>query len=575
MSMTIAQYTVKLLHRAGVKRIWGITGDSLNGLVDSLRADGTIDWIGVRHEEVAAFAAGAEAEISGELAVCAGSCGPGNMHLINGLYNCYRDRVPVLAIAADIPSAEDGSCYFQETDPKSLFSGCSVFCEKVTSPEQMPRMMEAAVRQAILQSNVSVIILPGDIALKHMPEDTPDIKWPTLKPATAMPDADLIQQAADLLNDQGSVALFCGAGCQGAHAEVMALAQALSAPVVYAMRGKEFIEYDNPYDVGMTGLLGYESGYQALENADAVVLLGTSFPYKAFYPQKARMVQIDRDPNAIGRHVQVDLGIVSNVIPAINALLPKLTPKTDDKFLKLCQEHYQKSRKKLDSMAKNKHHTDRVHPQSLVKMISEKAADNAIFTCDVGTPTLWSARYFQTNGKRRLIGSFNHGSMANALAQSLGAQMLDKQRQVIAFCGDGGFSMLMGDLLTLLPYHLPVKVVILNNSSLALVDMEMKVAGFVSDATNLVNPSFAAIARACGINSYLLKDPDQLETMVSAWLNETGPSVLEVITDRHELSMPPHLTMAYVKGFSLYALKAIFNGHGDELIELAKVNLYR
>lgn len=574
MDMTIAQYTVQLLHRVGVKRIWGITGDSLNGLVDSLRADGTIDWIGVRHEEVAAFAAGAEAEISGKLAVCAGSCGPGNMHLINGLYNCFRNRVPVLAIAADIPSAEQGSHYFQETDPKALFSGCSVFCEKITSPEQMPRILEAAIRQAILQRNVSVIIMPGDIALKPMPKGSADIKWSTPGGATIAPCVDSIQQATNLLNKQEKVVLFCGAGCQGAHAEVMALAKALNAPVVHALRGKEFIEYDNPYDVGMTGLLGYESGYQALENADAVVLLGTSFPYKNFYPKHAQIVQIDHDPMAIGRNVQVDLGIVSDVIPAINALLPKLAPKSDSTFLQQCRQHYQSSRKQLDALTEDKHN-QRIHPQSLVRMISDKAADNAIFICDVGTPTLWSARYFHTNGQRRLIGSFNHGSMANALAQAIGAQMLDKQRQVIAFCGDGGFSMLLGDLLTLLPYQLAVKVIVLNNSSLGLVDMEMKVAGFVSDATNLNNPSFAAIAEACGIKSYLLKKPDQLETTVSAWLNDTGPSLLEVITDRHELSMPPKMEMAYAKGFSLYALKAVLNGHGNELIELAKVNLHR
>ncbi|WP_066015134.1 ubiquinone-dependent pyruvate dehydrogenase [Endozoicomonas atrinae] len=572
--MNIAQYTVKLFRQMGIQRIWGITGDSLNGLADSLRADGEIEWIGVRHEEVAAFAAGAEAEISGQLAVCAGSCGPGNMHLINGLYNCFRNNVPVLAIAADIPSSELGTHYFQETDPKQLFAGCSIFCEKITTPDQMPQVMETAIRQAILKQSVSVIILPGDVALKSMPKNSV-IKWQPPEPASIEPCIQSIKLAADLLNGLEKVTLLCGAGCKGAHDAVIALAEKLNAPIVHALRGKEFIEYDNPYDVGMTGLIGFESGYQAMDNADALLLLGTGFPYRHFYPQGTKIIQIDRAPEAIGRHTQVDLGIVSEVIPALKALIPQIHKKSDDEFLQWCQEHYQSSREKLDAQAATKPKSKRIHPQTLASLISRKAADNAIFTCDVGTPTLWSARYIQTNGKRRLIGSFNHGSMANALAQAIGAQMLDRQRQVIAFCGDGGFSMLMGDLLTLQPYQLPIKIAVLNNSSLGFVDLEMKSAGFVSDATTLKNPSFAAIASACGIHSYTVNMPAELPDALDSWLNDTGPSLLEVITDRHEISMPPKMELAYGKGFSLYALKAVLNGYGDELIELAKVNLFR
>ncbi|GAA4650972.1 ubiquinone-dependent pyruvate dehydrogenase [Kistimonas scapharcae] len=572
--MNIAQYTVNLLRVVGVKRIWGITGDSLNGLADSLRADGAIEWIGVRHEEVAAFAAGAEAEVTGQLSVCAGSCGPGNMHLVNGLYNCYRNGVPVLAIAADIPSPERGSHYFQETDPQQLFAGCSVFCEKITTPGQMPMLLETALRQAILKRSVSIIVLPGDVALEPMPKNTP-IKWQNPLPATVEPCAEIIRQAADMLNGVGKVTLLCGAGCQGAHDAVMSLAENQSAPIVHALRGKEFIEHDNPYDVGMTGLIGFESGYQAMENADVLLLLGTGFPYRHFYPQTAKVIQVDRDPQAIGRHVQVDLGVVGDVLPAIKALLPMINRKPEHEFLQRCRQHYHASRKKLDAQAETGHRSERVHPQTLAKMISEKAAENAIITCDVGTPTLWSARYIQTNGKRRLMGSFNHGSMANALAQAMGAQMVDRKRQVIAFCGDGGFSMLMGDLLTLKPYELPVKIVVLNNSALGFVDLEMKAAGFVSNATELNNPSFAAIASACGIGSHRVNRPDQLSKAMDEWLKEPGPSLLEVITDRHELSLPPKMEFAYGRGFSLYALKAVLNGYGNELIELAKVNLFR
>ncbi|HIF9190082.1 TPA: ubiquinone-dependent pyruvate dehydrogenase [Photobacterium damselae] len=572
--MKIAQYMVKLLSEAGVKRIWGVTGDSLNGISDSLRAEGSIEWIGTRHEEVAAFAAGAEAELTGELAVCAGSCGPGNMHLINGLYNCYRNKVPVLAIASDIPSSEIGTHYFQETDPTRLFKECSVFCEKLTTPEQMPQLMETAMRQAILKRGVSVIVVPGDVALLDMPKNTA-IKWrrPTL-PLT-MPIISELNQCAQILNQSVKTVLFCGAGTKDSHKQVIELAEKLKAPIVHALRGKEHIEYDNPFDVGMTGLIGFSSGYHAMENADVVLLVGTSFPFRPFYPKGAKIVQIDNDSSAIGRHTQIDLGIVADVQPTLSALLPLLDENHNTEFLNKCVEHYQKTRKELDNLAEVKPKSALIHPQTLSKVISEKAHQDAVFTCDVGTPTLWAARYLKMNGHRRLLGSFNHGSMANAMAQAIGAQAVDKDRQVIAMCGDGGFSMLMGDLLTLAPYQLPVKIVILNNSALGFVDMEMKAAGFVSNATDLHNPSFAAIANACGIKGIKVSEPKKLNEAVDELLAHQGPALLEVITDKHELSMPPKIQLAQEKGFAIYMLKALFNGYGDELVEVAKTNLLR
>ncbi|MGR5352072.1 ubiquinone-dependent pyruvate dehydrogenase [Vibrio sp. DNB22_19_2] len=572
--MIIAEYIVKLLREASIQRIWGVTGDSLNGLADSLKSDGSIQWIGVRHEEVAAFAAGAEAEVSQSLAVCAGSCGPGNMHLINGLYNCYRNQVPVLAIASDIPSTEIGTHYFQETDPKTLFSDCSVYCEKITTPEQMPQVFETAMRQALLKRSVSVVVLPGDIALKALPKET-DIKWQTPSLPRLEPASEATQLAADYLNKAKRVTLLCGAGCQFAHSEILQLADILQSPVVHALRGKEFIEYDNPYSVGMTGLIGFESGYHAMEHADTLVLIGTGFPYRHFYPKNKTIIQIDHSPAAIGRHVQVDVGIVSDTIAALDALTPLLQRKTDDRFLKACLKHYTATRNQLDNLAEIKPKSHQIHPQTLAKTLSDLAAEDAIFTCDVGTPTLWSARYLQMNGQRRLIGSFNHGSMANALAMALGAQSTNSKRQVVAFCGDGGFSMLMGDLLTLLPYGLNIKIVVLNNQSLGFVDMEMKAAGFVSDSTKLDNPSFAEIARACGLKSDIATQPQELADKVSSLLNHDGPALLEVMTDHHELSMPPSINVQQVKGFSLYALKAIFNGYGDELVGIVKINLLR
>ena len=572
--MNISEYIVKLLNTAGVQRIWGVTGDSLNGLADSINSDGNIQWIGVRHEEVAAFAAGAEAEISENLAVCAGSCGPGNMHLINGLYNCYRNQVPVLAIASDIPSTEIGTNYFQETDPKKIFADCSVYCEKITSPQQMPQVFETAMRQAILNSSVSVVILPGDVALKKISKRLP-VKWQTPLIPQLKPAPDAISLAADYINKAKRVTFLCGAGCKSAHKEVLQLADLLHAPIVHALRAKEYIEYDNPHSVGMTGLIGFESGYHAMENADTIVLIGTGFPYRHFYPEGKSIIQIDHSAAAIGRHVQVDVGIVSDTIQALNDLFPLLQQKSDDRFLKSCLKHYKSSRSQLDALAEINPKSKKIHPQALVKIISDLADEDTIFSCDVGTPTLWSARYLEMNGKRRLIGSFNHGSMANAMAMALGAQSTNKKRQVIAFCGDGGFSMLMGDLLTLKPYDFDLKIVILNNQSLGFVDMEMKAAGFVSDSTKLVNPSFADIGRACGIESDIVIDSGELKDKISSLLNHDGPALLEVMSDKLELSMPPTINAKEIKGFSMYALKAIYNGRGNELIEIAKVNLLR
>lgn len=572
--MKISQYLVKMLVLAGVKRIWGVTGDSLNGINDALRADGSIEWIGNRHEEVGAFAAGALAELTGKLAVCAGSCGPGNMHLINGLYNCARNRVPVLAIASDIPSSELGTHYFQETNPKALFKDCSIFCEKISNAANAPQLIETAMRQAILKKGVAVLVIPGDVSEIELAKEIKP-KWQEPKRPILSPDEDLLKSLVQILNDSKKTVLFCGYGCKNAHDEVIALSNALKAPVVHALRGKECVEWDNPNDVGMTGLMGFASGYRAMENADTVLLLGTQFPFRPFYPKGAKFVQIDEDAAALGRHVQLDLAIQADVKASIKELLLKISVKSDDAFLNSCKTHYIKTRKSMDKLALEKPKSKFIHPQNLAALISDKAAPDAIFTADVGTPTMWAARYFKMNGKRRLLGSFNHGSMANALPMALGAASLRDNRQVIAFCGDGGFSMLMGDLLTLKPYNLDVKVVVLNNHSLGFVDLEMKAAGLISHATDLDNPSFAAIATACGIKGICAKDPAMLASCIDELLATKGPALLEVCVAKHELGLPPKITFAQEKGFGIYMLKALFNGYGDELVELAKTNLLR
>ncbi|AUX92940.1 ubiquinone-dependent pyruvate dehydrogenase [Mixta gaviniae] len=573
MKNTVAALIAQTLESAGVKRIWGVTGDSLNGLSDSLNRMGTIEWMPTRHEEVAAFAAGAEAQISGQLAVCAGSCGPGNLHLINGLFDCHRNHVPVLAIAAHIPSSEIGSGYFQETHPQELFRECSHYCELVSNPEQLPQVLGIAMRKAILNRGVSVVVLPGDVALKPAPEEASSAWYPPQLPVMQPPESELDKLAA-LLNDAGNITLMCGSGCAGAHQQVVELAATLKAPVVHALRGKEHIEYDNPYSVGMTGLIGFSSGYHAMMNADTLLLLGTQFPYRAFYPASAKIIQLDINPGSIGAHCHVDMALVGDVKSTLNALLPRLQTKTDRAFLDGALEHYADARKSLDDLAQP-NDKQPIHPQYLAQRLSDFASEDAIFTCDVGTPTVWAARYLKMNGKRRLLGSFNHGSMANAMPQALGAQALDKRRQVVAMCGDGGFSMLMGDFISVAQLQLPVKLVVFNNSVLGFVAMEMKAGGYLTDGTDLQNPDFAAIAAACGVKGIRVEKASDLDGAIEEAFAHDGPVLLDVITAKEELAMPPQIKMEQAKGFSLYMLRAIINGRGDEVVELAKTNWLR
>ena len=566
MSESIANYMARYLAKVGVERIWGVTGDSLNGLSDSLHRQKKIRWMGTRHEEVAAFAAGAEAHLSGKLAVCAGSCGPGNLHLINGLYDCQRSHVPVLAIAAHIPSSEIGSGYFQETHPQELFKECSVYCELVTNPSQMPNVLDIAVRTAILKKGVAVIVLPGDVALKPMPEGV-DVRWNDPVPAVSRPADSDLDKLAEMLNGGGNVAILAGAGCAGAHAELLKLAETLKAPIVHALRGKEYVEYDNHYDVGMTGLIGFSSGYRAMGNADTLLILGSGFPYRAFYPEKAKIVQIDTRPEALGAHTQIDLGLIGSVQDTIAALLPRLKVRTERVFLDAALGDYRKAREGLDDLATPSGRKNEIHPQYLAKLIGEMA--------DVGTPTVWAARYLPMNGKRRLIGSFTHGSMANAMPQAIGASAVDPKRQVIALCGDGGFSMLMGDIFTLKQQKLPVKVVVFHNRSLGFVAMEMKAGGYISDDTDLNDPHFVKIAEAIGIKGIKVENDVDLPAAVVDMLKTPGPVLLDVSIAKQELAMPPQITFQQAKGFSVYMMRAILNGRGDELVELTRTNWLR
>jgi pyruvate dehydrogenase (quinone) len=574
MAMKVADLFVNVLIGAGVRRIYGVSGDSLNGITDSIRVSKQIEWVHVRHEEAAAFAAGAEAHLTGKLAVCAGSCGPGNMHLINGLYDCHRSRVPVLAIAAQIPSAEIGSGYFQETHPEQLFARCSHYCELVSQPEQMPRVLEIAIQTALSQRGVAVVAIPGDVALRDAVEQRPRVHFSEAEP-TLCPSEDELNTLAEVLNRSKKITILGGAGCAGAHDELVALAAKLQAPIVHALRGKEFIEYDNPFDVGMTGLLGFSSGYYAMMNCDTLLMIGTDFPYQQFFPQDATIVQIDRRGEQIGRRSKVDYGFVGDSKATLQALLPKLEQNRHETHLKQSCETYSKARLGLDDLATGAPDEKPIHPQYVAWYLDRLAADDAIFTCDVGTPTIWAARYLTMNGKRRLIGSFTHGSMANALPQAIGAQVSHPGRQVISMSGDGGLAMLLGDLLTLKQHKLPVKLVVFKNDSLAFVELEMKAAGILDYGTNLENPDFTRIAEGAGLLGLRAETADQVAPMIAQALEHDGPALVEVLVSRQELSMPPTITYEEAKGFGLFMLKAVLNGRGDEIIDLAAVNLVR
>jgi pyruvate dehydrogenase (quinone) len=578
MARTVADQFADILVAAGVKRIYGIVGDSLNGITDALRRQGKIEWIHVRHEEVAAFAAGAEAHLTGELAVCAGSCGPGNLHLINGLFDCQRSRVPVLGIAAQIPSSEIGTGYFQETHPEELFRECSHFCELISSAGQMPRMLEMAIHQATAKRGVSVLVIPGDVALQpasEAPASKPEglvASPPVVVPA----DRDLDRLAA-LLNSEGAVTLLCGSGCAGAHDQVVALAERLKAPIVHALKGKEHVEWDNPYDVGMTGLIGFASGYYAMLDCDVLLMLGTDFPYRQFYPRGGgvRIAQVDIRGEVIGRRVPVDLGVIGDVRATIDALLPRLKDGHDSSHLDQARRHYKKAREDLDALAVSRSGKPPIRPQQVAKAISDHANDDAVFTCDVGLPVVWAARYLAMNGKRRLIGSFWHGSMANAMPQAIGAQVAFPGRQVISLSGDGGFTMLMGDFLSLVQLGLPVKIVVFNNSSLGFIEIEQKSSGFLDTGTSFKNPNFAAMAEAVGVRGIRLETPGDVDKGIAEAFAHDGPVLVDAVVSRMVLPMPPGITVEMAKGFSLYMIKAIIGGRGDDLVDLARANLWQ
>ncbi len=571
MSRTVAEELVEALAAAGVRRVYGVVGDSLNPVTDAIRRSGKIRWVHVRHEETGAFAAGAEAQLTGELAACAGSCGPGNLHLINGLFDAHRSMAPVLALAAHIPSTEIGTGYFQETHPDQTFGECSHYCELISQPAQAPRVIQTALQHAVSKRGVSVIALPGDVAALEVPAGWPMPGVVTRAPVVRPADADL-DRLADLLNRAGKVTLFCGSGCAGAHDEVVTLADRLKAPVGYAFRGKEWVEYDNPFAVGMSGLLGWGAAYKAMHECDVVLLLGTDFPYDTFMPTSPKVAQIDVRPERLGRRSKLDLGLCGDVRETIRCLLPHVTAKTDRSCLDAMLDKHRAAHKKLFSFAGVAEKRRPIYPQYVAAKLDELAAADAVFTVDTGMCCVWGARYLRATKGRRLLGSFNHGSMANALPQAIGAQAAYPGRQVVALCGDGGFAMLMGDVLTLAQYDLPVKIVLFNNHSLDMVQMEMEVAGIPPYGVELKNPDFAAVARAVGLEGVRVENPAEVPAALGLALARPGPVLVDIVTDKNVLAMPPKATVKQAKGFALAMAKMAFGGQVDDVLDTVATN---
>ncbi|MFF2975200.1 pyruvate dehydrogenase [Streptomyces albidoflavus] len=569
----VAEQFVDILVRAGVKRMYGVVGDSLNPVVDAVRRTPGIDWVHVRHEETAAFAAGAEAQITGQLTACAGSCGPGNLHLINGLYDAHRSMAPVLALASHIPSSEIGLGYFQETHPELLFRECSHYCEMISNPEQMPRLLQTAIQNAIGQGGVSVVTLPGDIADKPAPEKSIESALVTERPSVR-PGESEIAKLVEMIDQAEKVTLFCGSGTAGAHDEVMEFAEKLKAPVGHALRGKEWIEYDNPFDVGMSGLLGYGAAYEATHECDLLILLGTDFPYNAFLPDDVKIAQVDVRPEHLGRRSKLDLAIWGDVRETLRCLTPLVRTKSSRRFLdRMLKKHAEALEGVVSAYTRKVDKHVPIHPEYVASVLDDLAADDAVFTVDTGMNNVWAARYITPNGKRRVIGSFSHGSMANALPQAIGVQLPERDRQVVAMAGDGGFSMLMGDFLTLVQLNLPVKVVLFNNSSLGMVELEMLVGGLPAFGTTNQNPDFAAVARACGAYGVRVEKPKQLAGALKDAFKHDGPALVDVVTDPNALSIPPKIKAEMVTGFALSASKMVLDGGVGKMLQMARSNL--
>lgn len=567
----IAAKIVDMLAEAGVKRIYAVTGDSLNKINDAVRKDGRIQWIHVRHEETGAFAAGAEAQLHGGLACCAGSSGPGHVHLINGVYDAHRSGAPVLVIASALPSNEFGTQYFQETNTIRLFDDCSYYNQVATTAQQLPRMLQGAMQAAISRRGAGVIGLPGDLTGESAEEAlTATVMYPTQ--SQICPSEHELHQLADLLNNNSNITLFCGIGAKDAHDEVVELSQRLHAPVAYSFKSKMEIQYDNPNEVGMTGLLGMPSGYESMHAADVLLMLGTDFPYAHFIPTHNKVIQIDINPERLGRRARLTMGLCGDIKTTLNALLPLIQAKSDKSFLNDRLLGHSKVIANLNAYVKFKGTDNKIHPEYVMAMINEVANSDAIFTVDTGMTCVWGARYLQASGGRRMLGSFNHGTMANAMPQAIGASLAYPDRQVIALCGDGGISMLLGDLATIVQYKLPVKVIVFNNRALGMVKLEMEVDGLADNETDMYNPDFALVAQAMGMEGQTVSRPEDVLPTLIASLNTPNPALINIMTDPNALAMPPQVEWDQMTGFAQAMYRMMISGRSKEIVETIEAN---
>mgnify|MGYP000106116363 CR=1 FL=1 len=571
MTRLVADVIVEALIEAGATRCYGITGDTLNTISDSMRRH-KFEWVHVRHEEAAGFAAGAESYMTGNLTLCAGSTGPGSLHFINGIYESHRNGAPVVLIATQIDRVQEGFDFPQAVEQKKIYEQCSVFCEYITHPDQARRVTVMAAQAALTKRGVAVIIVNGDMA-KAKTEDS--IHWKVSRPEPVLrPNDDELRKLADMINAAGKVTIYGGYGCRDAHDEVVALAAKIKAPVAHTSRAKEFLEYDNPYNVSMTGIIGIKSGFEALEKCDLLLCLGTNFAWTQFYPKGAKIVQIDNDPANIGRRTPVELGLVGDVKDTIDALLPLVNERSDDAFLSAALKEHDKSLERLEKEAREPS-PDLIHPQFVAQTLNRLADEDAVITSDVGTPFVWMLRYLRANGKRRFLTSLLHGTMANGYPMAMGCAKAYPDRQVIAMCGDGGMTMLMGDLLTLVQENLPVKLIVFHNNTLGFVEMEMKVEGYINTFTDLKNPDFGEVARSCGLYGAKVDNANDLEPAMKAWLEHDGPALLDVNVNQMELIMPPTVTAEEVASTTIYGLKAVMNGRLDDVWTLVKNNVLK
>lgn len=526
----VADQVAEMIADAGVNHLYAITGDSLNDLTDAIVRDGRIKFVHMRHEESGAFAASAEAQLTGKLAACAGSSGPGHVHLINGLYDAQRSNAPVLAIASTCASSVFGTEYFQETNPTLLFSNCNVYNEMATTPTQVPHMLQAAMQEAIGRGGVGIIGLPADVIGQQAVESYASTKA-LYTQRLPEPSEEETAAAADLINNAKTVAIFAGSGAKNAAALVNELSEKVNAPVGTTYKSQLELAGECKNYVGHMGYLGMWSAENAIASADVLVLIGMNFPYPGFFPTDKKIIQVDVRAERLGRKTKVDVGVRADAGLFLSALLPKLKSKSDTTFLDKALSDYADIKAKFEEPVKNPGKQGSVRPEYMLSLLDKLADDNAVFTVDTGMNNVWTSHYLTQKKDRRMIGSFSHGSMANAMPMAIGAKFACPDRQVIAICGDGGFSMLMGELLTIIQYQLPVKLLVADNRTLAFVKWEMEMAGLKPNETNLTNPDFGKMAETIGFQAETVYDPLKLEAAMQRWLDAEGPALLSVVTD--------------------------------------------